>query len=151
MDISVNSLNSNTVNSKFQNLCQILIISCLKCMYNSNTVNLRFHYIEVILTVVLFEVSLIQSFNLNFFCNSNGSSHPHGGGGVCLSACWDTPPWCWPGDAPGVGLETPQVWAWWPPTRPVTKHAGIPPAMHAGISPPPVDKMTDRCKNITLP
>ena len=28
-------------------------------------------------------------------------------GGVCLSACWDTPL--------GVGLETPQVWAWTPP------------------------------------
>ena len=35
-------------------------------MVNSNTVNLKFHYIEVILTVVLFELSLIQSSNLNF-------------------------------------------------------------------------------------
>ena len=52
-------------------------------------------------------------------------------GGVCLSACWDTPPGCGPGDPPGCGpgpsrcgLETspqvwpgdsPQVWAWRPP------------------------------------
>ena len=28
-------------------------------------------------------------------------------GGVCLSACWDTPP--------GVDLETPWVWTWRPP------------------------------------
>ena len=55
------------------------------------------------------------------------------GGGVCLSACWDTPPWVWawrpsqcgPGNPPpGIGLETPPgqtpqlppwVWAWRPP------------------------------------
>ena len=54
-----------------------------------------------------------------------------GGGGVCLSACWDTnapgcgpgdPPRCEPGDPLGVGLETPpgcgpetpRVWAWRP-------------------------------------
>ena len=51
-------------------------------------------------------------------------------GGVCLSACWDTPqvwawipPWVWawrlprygPGDPPTLGLETPWVWAWRPP------------------------------------
>ena len=29
------------------------------------------------------------------------------GEGVCLSACWDRPPRCGPGDPPGVGLETP--------------------------------------------
>ena len=45
------------------------------------------------------------------------------GRGVCLSACWDTPwVWAWrpplrcgPGDPPGVGLETPQVWPGDPP------------------------------------
>ena len=37
-------------------------------------------------------------------------------GGVCLSACWDTPPLgCGLGDPPGVGLETPWVWPWRPP------------------------------------
>ena len=52
--------------------------------------------------------------------------------GVCLSACWDTPPWVWAWRPPwvwawkphlGLGLETPpgcwpgdpQVWAWRPP------------------------------------
>ena len=44
-------------------------------------------------------------------------------GGVCLSACWDTTPWEQP---PGPGT----------PQRPVARHAGIPPAMHAGIAPP---------------
>ena len=40
-------------------------------------------------------------------------------GGVCLSACWDTPPGPGPPrpgpDPPGVGLDTPQVWAWTSP------------------------------------
>ena len=100
-----------------------------------------------------------------------------GVGGVCLSACWDIhtlPPKCGPGDPPwpdlstsplGVGLKT--------PPRPAARHTGIPPARHAGIPPPtpqetccktcwdtscnacwdttPVNRMTDRCKNITLP
>ena len=43
---------------------------------------------------------------------ARGGSHPRG---VCLSACWDTPPrcgpgdppGCGPGDPPGVGLKTP--------------------------------------------
>ena len=37
-----------------------------------------------------------------------------------------------------------------PPQRPAARHAGIPPAMHAGIA-PPMNRMTNRCKNITLP
>ena len=37
-----------------------------------------------------------------------------------------------------------------PPPRPAARHAGIPPAMHAGIA-PPMNRMTNRCKNITLP
>ena len=67
--------------------------------------------------------------------NAHSSSHLLGG--VCLSACWDTPQ--------GVGLETPPPLgvgletckACWDPTpwRPA-RHAGIPPAMHAGIPPP---------------
>ena len=37
-----------------------------------------------------------------------------------------------------------------PPPR-AARHAGIPPAMHVGIPPPPpVNRMTNRCKNITL-
>ena len=86
-------------------------------------------------------------------------------GGVCLSACLDTPPWVWawrppecgPGDTPRCGpRDTP-----WPdpstspgcgpgdthPWRPArhagippllrrpARHAGIPPARHAGIPP----------------
>ena len=55
-----------------------------------------------------------------------------------------------------------------PAADPPARHAGIPPAMHAGIAPPckacwdttcnacwdstpPVNRMTSRCKNITLP
>ena len=84
----------------------------------------------------------------------------------------DTPSWVW-------AWRPPQVWAWRPPlARPLSfpprcgpgdpphaRHAGIPPARHAGIPPPgylqcmlryhpppiPVNRMTDRCKNITLP
>ena len=58
----------------------------------------------------------------------------------------------------GVGLETPQVCAWrpswvwaWRPAR----HGGIPPPEDLqgtlGYQHPPVNRMTDRCKNITLP
>ena len=66
-------------------------------------------------------------------------------GGVCLSACWDThtTPGSGPGDtplpSPGVGLGTPQVWAWRPPTRPLNIPPGCGPGDH-----PPVNRMTDR-------
>ena len=41
------------LNSKFLwNLCQIPIISCLKCTVNLNTVNLKSHQFEVYLTVI---------------------------------------------------------------------------------------------------
>ena len=88
--------------------------------------------------------------------------------GVCLSACWDTPPgvWAWRHPPPSVGLETtpgvsletspgqtpqlpPWVWGGEPCQTPQlapwvwawrpARHAGIPPAMHAGIPPPSVD------------
>ena len=102
------------------------------------------------------------------------------GGGVCLSTCWDSPPrcgpgaplwvWAWrPGQIPfnsplGVDLETPlpsQIPLNFPsecgpgnlqgmlgyhsPPRPAARHTGIPPPPH------PVNRMTDRCKNIILP
>ena len=35
------------------------------------------------------------------------------------------------------------------PWRPAARHAGIPTAMHAGIAPSPVNRMTDMSKNIT--
>ena len=47
-------------------------------------------------------------------------------GGVCVSACCDTPPWVWPWRNPPPG-QTPQLppWVWtWKPAR------------HAGILPP---------------
>ena len=85
-----------------------------------------------------------------------GNSHP-GGGGVCLSACWDThtpwvwawkpswlwawryPPGCGPGDTLGVGLETPlgvgleipQAWAW----RPHGQTPQLPPGCGPGDPP----------------
>ena len=69
-----------------------------------------------------------------------------------------------------AGIHTPWVWAWRSPPRPAARHAGRPPARHAGRPPPgdllhgmlgyhlqcmlgyhpPVNRMTDRCKNITL-
>ena len=69
------------------------------------------------------------------------------------------PPRCGPGDRPqpdpststlGVGLETCKAYWDTTPPRPAARHTGIPPAMHAGI-PPPVNRITDTCKNITLP
>ena len=78
-------------------------------------------------------------------------------GDVCLSACWDTPlglgletP-----HPPGVGLET------LPPARflnlptgcgpgdPPTRPPNLPPG--SGPKHPPMNRITDTCKNITLP
>ena len=87
------------------------------------------------------------------------------GEGVCLSACWDT-------HSLGVGLETPQVWAWrhplgvdletpwgvWAWRLPRLDPSTPPwvwawrPKMHAGIPPPPppMNKITDTCKKHNL-
>ena len=67
---------------------------------------------------------------------------------VCLSACWDTQPPHVGLETPlGVGLETPPqlspwVWAWRPPMQGMLGY-------HLPLH--PVNRMTDRCKNITLP
>ena len=68
-----------------------------------------------------------------------------GGGGVCLSACWDTPPgplgtpqvWAWrsprwgPGDPPGQTPQPPPwVWAWRPPIPGQTPQ--LPPGFRPG-------------------
>ena len=100
--------------------------------------------------------------------------------GVCLSACWDTPPWVWAWRPSlgvvlymtllGVGLEAPWVWAWrplWPdPSTSPWVWAWRPPSQTPQPAPlgvglencnacwdtthPPVDRMTDTCKNITF-
>ena len=58
----------------------------------------------------------------------------------------DTPrsrhPW---EQTPTLGADTPQE-----QTPPAARHAGIPPAMHARIAHPPVNRITDTSKNITL-
>ena len=60
------------------------------------------------------------------------------------------PPWTDPSSSPmGVGLETCKACWYTTPWRPA-RHAGILPARHAGI-PPPANRITDMCKNITLP
>ena len=108
--------------------------------------------------------------------------------GVCLSACWDTPPWVW------AWRPSPQVWAWKPPRPdPSTSPLGVgletllgqtpqlPPGCGPGNlqgilgyhlpprellqgmlgyhlqymlgyhPPPPMNRITDTCNNITLP
>ena len=102
------------------------------------------------------------------------------GGVFCLSACWDTPHECGPGDPPGVGLETPQPDPSTsclavglvtprkpdpstsplgvgretpPPARPLNLPPGCGPGDlqdMLGYHPPPVDRMTDTRKNITF-
>ena len=71
-------VNSNTVNSKFHliqsflpNLCQIPIISCLKCTVNSNMVNSKFHQFEGNSTRVQFKVAWIWSCNSKFVLIQN--------------------------------------------------------------------------------
>ena len=51
------------------------------------------------------------------------------------------PPGCGPGDTPRPDSQLPPWVSAWKPAR----HAGIPPP------PPLMNRMTDRCKNITLP
>ena len=94
-----------------------------------------------------------------------------GGGGVCLSVCWDTP---------GLGLDTPWVWAWTPPSQTPHLPLGLgldtpwldPPTSPLGLGldpPPPPDRpptsplglgldvppwtefLTHASENITLP
>ena len=61
----------------------------------------------------------------------------------CGSGPYPLPPWVWAWKPTRhVGIP--------PPGRPAARHAGIPPAMHAGIAhPPPVNRITDACENIT--
>ena len=53
---------------------------------------------------------------------------------------WDLPPWTW--DPPTW------TWTWDPPTGP---EMGYPPYLDLDMGPPPVDRHTDRCQNITFP
>ena len=60
-----------------------------------------------------------------------------------LSACWDTPPGCGPGDTPrcGPGDTPPRVWAWkHPPPDPPTSPLGV-----------DLEFLTHASENITLP
>ena len=69
------------------------------------------------------------------------------------------PPWCGPGDPLVLAWRpswpdpsnSPRVWAWKP-----ARHGGIPPlppetSCKACWDTPPVNRITDTCKNITLP
>ena len=91
-------------------------------------------------------------------CTVRSSSHLPGG---CLPQCMlGSPPGCGAGDPPpharplnfplgcGPGDLQGMLGYPWIPAR----HAGIPPAMHARIPPPPVwtEWLADRCKNITF-
>ena len=73
---------------------------------------------------------------------------------TCCKGCWDT---TLPGDLLQgmLGYHLQGMLGYHPsppPPRPSARHAWIPPTMHAGISPPPpVNRITDTCKNITLP
>ena len=72
-------------------------------------------------------------------------------GGVCLSACWDTPP---PGPGPGhpprhtpwtwasPWADTPWAWAWTPPEQ-TPPWAWSPPSL--------TEFLTHACENITFP
>ena len=56
-----------------------------------------------------FAVFSDRKFNLTRMHSSmmrTARSSSHQLGGVCLSACWDTPPRCGPRDPPGVGLDS---------------------------------------------
>ena len=106
------------------------------------------------------------------------TTHSSSHWGVCLSAFWDRPPWVWAWRPPrcGPGDPAPQVWAWRPPwPDPPQLPPGCGPGNLQGMLEyhpprdllqgmlgyhlqcmlgyhhPLVNRMTDRCKNITLP
>ena len=121
------------------------------CMTQSMSASFyRYRLVHVMHIICTF--SLTTRMHSSRMCTAHSSSHP---GGVCLSACWETPPppvWAWRTPL-GVGLETPlarplnfpldvgletckECWDTpSPPPGPAARHAGIPPAMHAGIPP----------------
>ena len=67
-------------------------------------------------------------------------------GGVCLSACWDTPPGCGPGDPLCVGLENPRMGVGL--ETPPRCGPGDPPGDLQGMLGynPTVNRITDTCK-----
>ena len=75
--------------------------------------------------------------------------HSSRGVGVCLSACWDTPPGLGL-DTPGLGLEpSPQVWAWSPWVWAWTHTLPDPPSSPLGLgldTPPPWTERQTRVK-----
>ena len=94
-----------------------------------------------------------------------GAAHPGCGPGETQQSRQPTwvwiwrPPRCGPGDPPGQTHQLPPwVWAWKP-----VRHAGIPPETCCkacwdttcnacwDTTPSPVNRITDTCKNITLP
>ena len=83
------------------------------------------------------------------------SSSRLGGGVVFASVHAGIPP-CVGLETPlGVGLETPQVWAWRPPqARPLNfppPGVGLETCKACWGTTPPVNRITDTCENITLP
>ena len=74
------------------------------------------------------------------------------GGGVCLSACWDTPPdpgspqvCAWTLSGCGPGHTPPRCGPGQPPPNQTPNHP-----LGLGLDTPSVDRMTDTYKNITF-
>ena len=75
------------------------------------TVNKILNDISLLLRVLFYNNTKMHSSRMRTACSS---SRLRGGGGVCLSACWEPPRvWTWtpPGQTPqpplGLGLDTP--------------------------------------------
>ena len=128
------------------------------------------HFYFSVLGVIRYQKTRMHSSRMR---TARSSSH-HGGSLHPPRVCTPTPleqapPWLDPPQLP------PWVWAWRPSSgqiplgcgpenlqgmlnstppswRPAARHAGIPPAMHTGIAPPPQTKfLTHASENITLP
>ena len=72
-------------------------------------------------------------------------------GGVCLSACWDAPPGCGPGDPPSQTPQPPpRCGPGDPPARPPTSPLGV--GLETLPAPSPwTEFLTHASENITLP
>ena len=99
-------------------------------------------------------------------CTTRSSSRLVGGGAASVHAgihpLGPGTPWVWAWTSPHPDPQPPPwVWAWIPPPDPPTSLLGLgldtqpcpdPPTfpLDLGLDIPPVDRMTDRCKNTTF-
>ena len=155
-------MNLLIVNGFIQDQLNIFIVSVLDGWCGDENCILRAAW-----NYLLTERKVKTRMHSNRMRTTRGSSG-HGGASTSNPPPEQAPRADTPTPIPGVGLEPPpparplnfllgcvpgnlQGMLGYPPGRLAARHAGIPPANHAGIrTHPSLDRMTDMCKNITF-